>query len=235
MVSAGDTKFSAAMPYDGKTVAIAKLIRQRTDSNIRRLLVVGCGSGIEAAILARELNTEVVGIDLSSTFDPSAASLATLRQGDATSLEFGDETFDFVYSYHALEHIPNYRKALAEMYRVLIPNGGYCIGTPNRLRLVGYIGSKDATLSQKIHWNFVDIKARLRGKFRNECGAHAGYSSSELRRALEEFFDGAEEITRDYYLAIYSSYTGLVRFLDKSGLGKIFFPAIYFMGKKTGS
>lgn len=232
MVSAGNTQLSAAVPYDGKTEAIAKLIRQRVNRDICRLLVVGCGSGIEAAILGRELNSEVIGIDLSSSFDPVAASLVTLRQGDATALTFADNTFDFIYSYHALEHIPNYRKALAEMYRVLTYGGSYCIGTPNRSRVIGYLGSKDATLSQKIKWNLIDLKARAQGKFRNEYGAHAGYSSAELRQELMSVFNDAEEITLEYYLAIYSRHVRLIRFIDQSGLGRILFPAIYFIGKK---
>lgn len=59
-----------------------------------------------------------------------------LQRGDATSLDFADGRFDCIYSFHALEHIPDYRKALQEMRRVLAPGGTYCIGTPNRLRLV---------------------------------------------------------------------------------------------------
>lgn len=235
MASAGNPQLSAAMPYDGKTEAIAKLIRQRIDGKIRRLLVVGCGSGIEAAILGRELDTEVIGIDLSSAFNSVAASLVTLRQGDATSLMFADKTFDFIYSYHALEHIPNYRKALAEMYRVLTYGGNYCIGTPNRSRVIGYLGSKDATLSQKIKWNLIDLKARAQGRFRNEYGAHAGYSSGELKQELKAVFNDTEEITLEYYLAIYSRHRRMVRFIDRSGLGRILFPAIYFFGTKMGS
>jgi ubiquinone/menaquinone biosynthesis C-methylase UbiE len=76
---------------------------------------VGCGSGQEAAVLADILVAEVIGIDLDGAFDPAAATVVDLRRGDATCLDFAEGTFDFVFSYYVLEHIPNYPKALGEM------------------------------------------------------------------------------------------------------------------------
>jgi len=217
---------------DGKTEALAGLIRERTRAPIRRLLVVGCGSGVEAAILAKELGAQVVGVDLDNSFDLAAAAAVDLRRGDATCLDFANESFDFVFSYHALEHIPAYRKALAEMARVLSNGGAYCVGTPNRLRLFGYLGSKDATWRDKIAWNLADWKARLLGRFRNEYGAHAGFSSRELKASLAKIFDQAEEITLSYYLRVYRGYAIWVNLLDKLGLGRFLFPSVYFMGRK---
>ena len=129
----------------------AKIIRERVGSNLHRILVVGCGSGMEAAIFAQELKAKVFGIDINPSFDPVAAEKAELWKGDVTSLEFEDDYFDFVYSYHALEHIPDYRKALFEIRRVLIKDGAYFIGTPNRLRLLGYILIKTTPLSIKLN------------------------------------------------------------------------------------
>jgi ubiquinone/menaquinone biosynthesis C-methylase UbiE len=100
---------------DGKTEVLAALIREQIGRPIRRALVIGCGSGGEAAVLAGELQAEVIGVDLEAAFDPAAAAIVDLRQGDATRLEFADRSFDFVYSYHALEHIPNCNQALLEM------------------------------------------------------------------------------------------------------------------------
>lgn len=221
--------------HDGKTEVLASIIRERVSAPIRRLLVVGCGSGVEAAILAQELGAEVVGVDLDAAFDPAAAVNVQLRQGDATRLDFADGTFDFVFSYHALEHIPAYEKALAEMRRVVSHGGAYCIGTPNSLRLVGYLGSKDATWRQKIMWNLVDWKARLLGRFKNEYGEHAGFSSRELQAALEQVFQSAEEITVPYYQRVYHGHAGWVSLLAKSHLGWLLFPSVYFIGQKSGA
>lgn len=217
---------------DGKTELLAGLIRNRVRAPIRRLLVVGCGSGIEAAILANVLGAEVIGVDLDASFNPAAAALIELRRGDATSLNFENESFDYVFSYHALEHIPAYRRALGEMERVLSKGGGYCVGTPNRLRLVGYLGSKDATWREKLAWNVADWGARLRGRFRNEYGAHAGFSPAELKASLLQVFNQTEEITLPYYLRVYQDCAGMVNLLGKSGLGRLLFPSVYFMGTK---
>ncbi|MEO8467510.1 MAG: class I SAM-dependent methyltransferase [Gammaproteobacteria bacterium] len=121
-------------------------------------------------MLAHALQVEVVGIDPHGKFDPRATAVVDLRQGYAADLDFDDGAFDLVFSYHVLDHVPEYQKTIAEIHRVLAPGGTACVGTPNRDRLVGYLGSKDAKLHQKFLWNFWDWKARLRGRFRNELG-----------------------------------------------------------------
>src|SRR5262245_14516445 len=161
---------------DRKTGALAGIIREHIQRPVRRLLVVGCGAGQEAAVLAAALETEVVGIDLKAAFHPEAAAAVELRRGDATCLEFEDRCFDFVYSFHVLEHIPDWNRALREMRRVLSEGGAYCVGTPNRERWVGYLGSQDTTWRQMLSWNVNDWTDRACGRFRNELGAHAGFS-----------------------------------------------------------
>lgn len=220
---------------DGKTEILADIIHQYVQRSISRLLVVGCGSGIEAAILGRELNASVVGIDLNSSFNKGASAMADLRQGDATALQFEEGTFDFVFSYHALEHIPDYHKALFEMRRVLTEDGAYCIGTPNRSRLIGYLGSKEATTWQKLKWNCVDWSARARGRFRNEFGAHAGFTRDELQNELMRTLGKGDEITLLYYRRLYPRHEKVINLLEVLGMGSILFPSIYFIGSRNPS
>ncbi len=49
---------------------------------------------------------------------------------DATDIIFNNETFDFVICNHVLEHVPNYLKAMEEIYRVLKPGGIAILQTP---------------------------------------------------------------------------------------------------------
>jgi ubiquinone/menaquinone biosynthesis C-methylase UbiE len=42
---------------------------------------------------------------------------------DLQHLPFGDNTYDFVFASHVLEHIPDDHKAISEIRRVLKPNG----------------------------------------------------------------------------------------------------------------
>jgi ubiquinone/menaquinone biosynthesis C-methylase UbiE len=158
-------------------------------------------------------------------------SLVDLREGDATALEFGDGEFDLVYSFHALEHIPNYRGALGEMRRVLASGGCYCIGTPNRQRIVGYLGSKTATTLEKVRWNAKDWRDRLAGRFTNEAGAHAGFVAEELQSELLRHFASAEDIGPRYYAETRPSYSRILGLVAGSGLGRYVFPAVYFFGR----
>lgn len=215
---------------DRKTVSLADIVREYRGETPLRLLVVGCGSGVEAAALAQHFGIKVTGIDIVPDFDPDAAVVADLRQGDATRMEFPDASFDFVYSFHVLEHIPDYRAALREIRRVLKPGGGYMIGTPNRTRLIGYLGSVGTPLSDKIRWNLADWSAKARGRFRNEYGAHAGYSAEELGDELVRTFTTAIDITAKYYYRVYSDKKPLVSALLRTGTWRWFFPAVYFYG-----
>lgn len=216
-----------------RTKVTTRLIRQRLGTTFKRILVVGCGSGSEAVVFAQEFKSEVVGIDLdTSGFSPWAVKQVDLRKGDATHLEFPDNHFDLVYSFHALEHIPRFETALSEMARVLAAGGGFFIGTPNRVRLIGYLGSETATWQQKIAWNWIDWKARIRRNFTNESGAHAGFLPQELRGDLGKVFTQVEEVTWPYYWELYKKHTLIIQWFDRLGLGKYLFPAVFFTGRK---
>ncbi len=216
---------------DSKTEKMSSIIQRIYKSKPSNLLVVGCGSGIEAAILAQQLDANVIGIDAEGKFNQNASKYAKLYKGNAMALAFEDESFDFVYCYHALEHIKYPQKALSEIYRVLKKGGGYWIGTPNRSRILGYIGSKDATLSEKLHWNLTDWKARLTGKFRNEIGSHAGFTSHELHTLLSEVFSDVDDMTLCYFTTMYKC-KFMFRLIVLSGLSGIIYPSVYFGGTK---
>jgi ubiquinone/menaquinone biosynthesis C-methylase UbiE len=201
---------------DTKTEKVAQLIEGFHGKPISNLLVVGCGAGLEAAILAQRLGAKVTGIDLEDRFDERAKLVVELKTGDATALEFGDGTFDFIFSYHALEHISDPNKALQEMHRVMTPDAGFWIGTPNKARVVGYIGGKDTSLREKVRWNIMDWEARFAGQFENELGAHAGYTSEELRALLSSAFSVVDERTTDYFSSIYSHRIGLIKAIEAS-------------------
>lgn len=214
------------------TVLCARIAEAVDPASIERILVVGCGDGSEAVILADYFDATVTGIDLEAGFGPEAAAKVDLRVMDATRMDFADDSFDLIYSFHALEHIDDPDKALQEMRRVLTPNGLYCIGTPNRSRIVGYIGST-VDLPTKIRWNLADFGMRLRGRWRNELGAHAGFTKEELREACERAFGEAEEITDDYYRHLYASgrVGAAVERIAGTGPSRYVFPCVYFRGR----
>ena len=220
--------------FDRKTLSLCRLVEAHSGGRrFAAILVVGCGDGREAATLASHFGARTTGIDIADTFDAGARKAVDLRVMDATDLDFPDAAFDLVYSFHALEHIADDRGALREMNRVLKPGGLACIGTPNRRRLVGYLGSA-TDVATKIRWNLADLKMRLLGRFRNECGAHAGYTRAELIAMCAEAFGTALDVTEAYYLQIYTSKRNLIRFIIGAKLHTFLFPCAYVLAVKKG-
>lgn len=95
-----------------------------------RVLEIGCGRGIGIEILLSLGAAQVVGFDL----DPKMISLAQKRTerygnrvqvfiGDAEKVELPDNSFDAVVDFGILHHVSGWRKALAEVARLLKPGG----------------------------------------------------------------------------------------------------------------
>jgi SAM-dependent methyltransferase len=219
---------------DQKTRVLAATLRAlvlRPDEQVRRVLVVGCGDGSEAADLADFFECDVDAIDATDYFS-SKHPRVKFQKMDARALAFADGEFDVVYSFHAIEHIPEPERAMSEMHRVLRPSGAYMIGVPNRSRIVGYITGRYASLRDKIVWNLIDWRARLRGKFRNEYGAHAGFTLSEFAKLCGIVGDGVPA-TREYYEGLYPSHRSKIDAIVRLGLSAVIFPCLYFVGRRA--
>ena len=78
----------------------------------------------------------------------------------------------------------------------------------------------------------MDWKARLSGKFENELGAHAGFTSTELEKLLSEVFSKADERTALYFLTVYQNHQSLLNFIDSSVFSRFIYPSVYFSGRK---
>lgn len=63
---------------------------------------------------------------LSADLEPGKADV----EADITDLRFDSDLFDFVLCVHVLEHVPEDRKAISEMHRVLRPGGTALIMVP---------------------------------------------------------------------------------------------------------
>ena len=171
-----------------------------------RVLVAGCGEGHEAAFLQQRLDARVTAFDLDLEAPPEPpAGLPGLefRRADVCDLPFDDESFDLVFYHHVIEHVDDPARSLAELARVLRPGGWLFVGTPNRHRLLSAFGAHrqrhwQQTWRNKLLENLADWKARLVGRFRNELGAHAGFSTAGLDRMLARHFADRRWLTAEY-------------------------------------
>jgi ubiquinone/menaquinone biosynthesis C-methylase UbiE len=114
-------------------------LAQLGDIEGKRVLEAGCGDGGFCRLLC-EREAEVDGIDLSSVAIEQAIGScprARFEVGSVTSLPYRDESFDLVVCLETLEHVPDWRRGLEELIRVLRPGGRFIITTPNYLGPMG--------------------------------------------------------------------------------------------------
>jgi 2-polyprenyl-6-hydroxyphenyl methylase/3-demethylubiquinone-9 3-methyltransferase len=95
------------------------------------LVDVGCGAGLLAPHVA-DRGYRHVGVDLTrSALAQAAGHGVTPVNGDATALPLADGCADVVAAGELLEHVPDWRAAVAEACRVLRPGGTLVLDTLN--------------------------------------------------------------------------------------------------------
>lgn len=148
-------------------------------------LEIGCGRGAGVEVILQQFHAaHVSGIDL----DPLQIERArnrlqgkydgrfTLIQGDAELLPFADASFDAVFDFGALHHVPDWQRAISEIRRVLKPGGTFFFEEVTR-----------AALERWIYRTFLQHPAENRfseAEFLQEVGAHGMKPASATRRVL---------------------------------------------------
>jgi hypothetical protein len=90
----------------------------------------------------------------------------------------------------------------------------------------GYLGG-DTSITNKLKWNAADWMARIKGKFRNECGAHAGYSATELEEILLGHFSTARNVSSNY-----NRHSSILNVIEVIRANTFVFPSVYFLGDR---
>jgi ubiquinone/menaquinone biosynthesis C-methylase UbiE len=110
-----------------------RLSRMTSSRPAGRALEIGCGRGVGVDIIFDVFSAWTVdAFDL----DPKMIDLACKRLegrgdkvsfwvGDAMQIRASDSTYDAVFDFGIIHHVPNWRKAVAEVYRVLKPEGRF--------------------------------------------------------------------------------------------------------------
>lgn len=132
------------------------------------VLDLGCGTGQLLARMAATLSgRRLVGCDFSAGMlaqaavrladaapAPATARVPALVRGDALRLPFRDGTFDAVVSTEAFHWFPDQRAALAELARVLAPDGVLLLGfvNPPVGAVSGLVALGSRLLGAPLHW-----------------------------------------------------------------------------------
>jgi ubiquinone/menaquinone biosynthesis C-methylase UbiE len=113
-------------PWARDLVALAALRRGE------QVLDVACGTGVVTRLAAEHVDASgrVVGLDISPgmlevahSVPPPAGAAITGQEGSAEALPFAEGSFDVVLCQHGLPFVADRSRALAEMRRVLVPDG----------------------------------------------------------------------------------------------------------------
>ncbi len=111
---------------------ISFIVRAARNRQGLNLLDVGCGPGTLLGLL-KDRGFRTLGLD----FSAEAAHVAEVENGVRVvvgSLEqaaFPDQSFDIVTLFHVMEHVTNPRSILAEVARILKPEGVVVLQVPN--------------------------------------------------------------------------------------------------------
>lgn len=99
-----------------------------------RVLEVGCGRGVGTQLILERFRAgHVTAFDLDPDMvdkarrrlAPQTPDRVTLSVGDVTAIDAGDATFDAVFDFGIIHHVPEWRAALREIRRVLKPGGRF--------------------------------------------------------------------------------------------------------------
>lgn len=106
-------------------------IQRRVPSG--RWLDVGCSAGfiVEAA---RDAGYDAWGVDVEAwgvAYARDSLGLRNVRQGMLEDQGFADASFDVITAYEVIEHVPDLNRFMAELKRLLAPQGLVVIHTPD--------------------------------------------------------------------------------------------------------
>ncbi len=163
----------------------------------RSVLDIACGTGYGIAILKAKAK-HVTGVDV----DPVAAHEARTECGDKAAvllgnglgLPFADDSFDTITSFETLEHLHERGKFLAELHRVLRPDGKLILSTPN----ANYTMPIDGKPSNPFHifeYTPAELREEIEKYFKLESFIGQTLDS---RIKIPPFFDAQRRLPRDF-------------------------------------
>ncbi len=174
--------------------------------NKGKILDIGAGVG-DFLAFAKQNGWQTIGVEPSQ----KAKEIATKKGVDFAkeTSELQNNSFDIITMWHVLEHVPDLNKQIAELKRLLKPNGTLIIAVPNFKSFdANYYKEFWAAFDVPIHfWHF--SKTAIKLLFENE--------NMKLEKVLPMKFDS-------FYVSLLS---------EKYKTGKMNFIKAFFIGLKS--
>lgn len=109
----------------------------------KTILDVACGVGYGTDLLGKQARL-AVGVDnaensISFARESYPGKSISFIRGDGGSLPFPDDAFDLITSFETIEHLSDPGIFLAEIGRILNPDGVFLCSTPNREHSLGHV------------------------------------------------------------------------------------------------
>ena len=116
-----------------RRVEARRLLEMGGAMNGGTALEIGCGRGVGVEIILDRFGAERVDafdldfrmVDRARRRLRSRGERVRLWTGDATSIPADDDTYDAVFDFGIIHHVPSWRDAIAEVERVLRPRGRF--------------------------------------------------------------------------------------------------------------
>jgi ubiquinone/menaquinone biosynthesis C-methylase UbiE/glycosyltransferase involved in cell wall biosynthesis len=122
---------------------VIKIASKFFNDNTKTILDAGAGTA-EYSIHFAKLGYRVVAVDISEAVLEMAAEEINkegfansihLKSEDIINFAFDDESFDYIYCWGVLMHIPEIEKAIKELSRILKPGGKMIISVSNKFSI----------------------------------------------------------------------------------------------------
>ena len=105
------------------------LLRMTSATHFNSVLEIGCGSGNGTRLIRRYFQpARMAAIDIDERMiriakNASTADTVLFQVMDTAALAFADQSFDAVFAYGVMHHLPDWRNGVSELKRVLKPGG----------------------------------------------------------------------------------------------------------------
>lgn len=173
-------------------LAILEHIKQREETDFTSILEIGCGVGDFLDMAQKLSNIHVVGID--TTFESVHHCRNKGLEAHCETIEsfqkklIPSQKFDYVVSFHCLEHVSDPKNLLESMLSVLKPGGSIFMSTPYSPMSFeeGWFDIMNHPPHHMTRWN-----QKAYDEIARQVGCNVKYlmpsASSALRRALNTF------------------------------------------------